>query len=104
MWSELTLETDAKVLARGVAKAATLISDGSYFYDRYPTKGGACWILETDECHLHQSSLCLQAAKSTASDYRSELVGIYGGLRFVKTKCATQKELHQDPCGLDVKT
>ena len=54
MWSDLTLETTAKVLANGVTRgAATLICDGSYFYDLDPTKGGACWILETDECHLH---------------------------------------------------
>ena len=61
MWSDLKIKTDAKVLARGVAKgAATLILDGSYFYDLDPTKGGACWILETDECHFHQAIGCLQ--------------------------------------------
>ena len=32
MWSDLTLEADAKILAHGVSRgAATLISDGSYF-------------------------------------------------------------------------
>ena len=60
MWSDLTLETDVKVLAQGVARgAATLIPDGLYFYDLDPTKGGACWILETDACHFHQAIGCL---------------------------------------------
>ena len=91
MWSDLTLETTAEVLANGVTRgAATLICDGSYFYDLDPTKGGACWILETDECHLHQASSCLQSTKTTASAYRSELVGIYGGLRFVKKLCEAE--------------
>ena len=41
MLSDLTIDTDAKVLAQGVAKgAATLISDGSYFYDLDPKNGG----------------------------------------------------------------
>ena len=52
-----------------------------------PTKGGACWILETNKCHLHQASGCLQSTKDTASGYHSELVGIYRGLRFVKKLC-----------------
>ena len=60
MWSDLMLETTSKFLANGVTSgAATLICDGSYFYDLDPTKGGACWILETDERHLHQVSSCL---------------------------------------------
>ena len=43
MWSDLTLETTAKVLVNGVTRgAATLIYDGSYFYDLDPMKGGAC--------------------------------------------------------------
>ena len=41
MWSDLTLETTSKFLANGVTNGvATLICDGSYFYDLDPTKGG----------------------------------------------------------------
>ena len=90
MWAETALETSSHILADGIAtNEATLITDGSYYRDLAPTKGGACWILETHGNSTHQAAGCLRSTGTTATAYRSELSGIYGGLRFVKKLCAS---------------
>ena len=35
----------------------------------------------------------IRSTKNTTSSYRSELVGVYGGLRFVKKLCNAEKLL-----------
>ena len=80
MWAETALETPSHILADGIAtNEATLITDGSYYRDLAPTKGGACWILETHGNSTHQAAGCLRSTGTTATAYRSELSGIYGG-------------------------
>ena len=69
---------------------ATLIADKSWYRDLNPTKGGACWILETEGNWLYQAAGCLQSTGDTASAYMSELVGIYGGLKFAQNLCKAE--------------
>ena len=91
MWKETALETGSVILAHGLTLGeVTLIADGSWYRDLDPTKGGACWILETEGNSLYQAAGCLQSTGDVASAYRSELVGIYGGLKFAQSLCKAE--------------
>jgi hypothetical protein len=60
MWKETALETESVILARGLTMGeAILILDGSWYCDLDPTKGCACWILETEGNSLYQAAGCL---------------------------------------------
>ena len=91
MWKETALETESVILARGLTMGeATLIADGSWYRDLNPTKGGACWILETEGNNLFQEAGCLQSTGDTASPDRAELVVIYGILEFAQNLCTAE--------------
>ena len=60
MWKETALETESVILAHGLTMGeVTLIADGSWYRDLDPTKGGVCWILETEGNSLYQAAGCL---------------------------------------------
>ena len=70
MWKEKGLETLPVVLVDGIAtNEATLISDGSYYMDLAPSKGGACWILETHGNRTYQPEACFHLMGTIATTY-----------------------------------
>jgi hypothetical protein len=72
IWKEASLEMESVILACGLTMGeATLIADGSWYRDLDPTKGGACWILETEGNSLFQAAGCLQSTGDVASVYWS---------------------------------
>ena len=91
IWQEVDISEEGQWLANAIqGDRALLVCDGSYQPMLSKEIGAAAWIIE---CSLtkKQARGLVRSTTSTASAYRSELMGLYSSLLLVSAVCTLYK-------------